>query len=180
MCGFTWGDVTVSIHAPARGATGLPSWAKGKGHAVSIHAPARGATAGPGPMEQINGFQSTPLREGRRRQCPCHSPLKMFQSTPLREGRRLDGLPVVAFQDVSIHAPARGATPRERASFPPKACFNPRPCARGDASMASLSLLSRMFQSTPLREGRRVLMVTAIDTQKFQSTPLREGRHWVR
>jgi len=34
----------------------------------------------------------------------------VFQSTPLREGRRKHSLPVVHLATVSIHAPARGAT----------------------------------------------------------------------
>jgi len=54
---------------------------------------------------------------------------------------------------VSIHAPARGATPFGNASYK-----------------------HRGFQSTPLREGRPVDEVDHGSGNKFQSTPLREGR----
>ncbi len=33
-----------------------------------------------------------------------------------------------------------------------------------------------LFQSTPLREGRRGLQASLAHTDVFQSTPLREGR----
>ncbi len=33
-----------------------------------------------------------------------------------------------------------------------------------------------MFQFTPLREGRRAVIVIAVHTAEFQFTPLREGR----
>ena len=76
-------------------------------------------------------FQSTPLREGRPMQTSAQRVRDMFQSTPLREGRRDLSLLILAKtsfnprpcargdaplryadprNDVSIHAPARGAT----------------------------------------------------------------------
>ena len=77
----------VSIHAPARGATGvrlLVYWQR----RVSIHAPARGAT-GPLALDVVMGkFQSTHPRGVR----------PLFTQA--------EGLKV----PVSIHAPARGAT----------------------------------------------------------------------
>jgi len=48
----------VSIHAPARGATGYKPFSRTHGH-VSIHAPARGATAIETGMTIIYEFQST-------------------------------------------------------------------------------------------------------------------------
>ena len=84
-----------------------------------------------------------------------HQPVRIrqFQSTPLREGRPGDKDPF-QISDVSIHAPARGATgfqaeawrnnqvsihaPARGATYPAHRLhrylfrFNPRPCARGD------------------------------------------------
>jgi len=98
---------------------------------VSIHAPARGATDRKTVFLPPSKFQSTPLREGRPWEGLIAHECSEFQSTPLREGRlvvldhfTLDG-------NVSIHAPARGATKQ----------------------IGPLSIVL-LFQSTPLREGR--------------------------
>jgi len=42
--------------------------------------------------------------------------------------------------------------------------------------MIALCLLALLFQSTPLREGRRYIDVDGNESWMFQSTPLREGR----
>ena len=186
----------VSIHAPARGATlkrrsprslvGFDPRPCARGDAatcatsdhrsiVSIHAPARGATAAAGVMIDALGVSihapargATSASAGRHRSC--HA----FRSTPLREGRP-DSEP--------SHATA-------------SASFDPRPCARGDAGIASRGSIP-MFRSTPLREGRlarrrrvRAVAVSihapargatvsahvACRSSEFRSTPLREGR----
>ena len=123
----------------------------------------------------VSSFQSTPLREGRPGRCPvCGSPTH-----------------------VSIHAPARGATPlvvpadhaaafqstplregrlsTDRRSSNDR-CFNPRPCARGDVQRGHGLIVGLPFQSTPLREGRPFRWYVVLDGRPFQSTPLREGR----
>jgi len=142
-------------------------------------------------------FQSTPLREGRRRapavmfyaytsfnprpcargDMNCDIPLAAvdaFQSTPLREGRLFPCVDVV-LRVVSIHAPARGATSAWSA-LDRLARFNPRPCARGDGHSIGFIIPSKLFQSTPLREGRRSPLCWYQKPSPFQSTPLREGR----
>ena len=80
---------------------------------------------------------------------------EQFQSTPLREGRHGEAVPDPLSLDVSIHAPARGATSGREGQVPSRGTFqstplregrpgrsgaaerctgfNPRPCARGDA-----------------------------------------------
>jgi hypothetical protein len=101
---------SVSIHAPARGATGATQDRFHLRH-VSIHAPVRGATAAKTTARVVKVFQSTRPRGAR----PCCSKPKCgrrfaFQSTRPR-GARPDSesvdTPVLI---VSIHAPARGAT----------------------------------------------------------------------
>ncbi len=120
----------VSIHAPARGAT------VGLGRAaiilpVSIHAPARGATAPVLALSQLNRFQSTRprgARPSRRRYVPGHpgfNPRAREGRDPIpgklnrpgsgfnpraREGRDCQSARPYGLSEVSIHAPARGAT----------------------------------------------------------------------
>ena len=78
----------ISIHAPARGATGCSNQRPGI-WTISIHAPARGATV------------LAPVAPAQKQK---------FQST-LPRGERLNRLVLVdTFVDISIHAPARGAT----------------------------------------------------------------------
>jgi len=80
-------------------------------YGVSIHAPARGATLillrgialqdGFNPRPRAGGdlilLRGIALQDG-------------FQSTPPRGGRRVRAYPRAKLVDVSIHAPARGAT----------------------------------------------------------------------
>src|SRR5690606_12861898 len=101
--------------------------------------------------------------------------------------------------EVSIRAPARGATEEVVVVSCDRQGFNPRPCARGDrnglgrrgARAVSIRAPARgatpvprpdlerraAFQSAPLREGRRSRRSSGTLTPQFQSAPLREGRH---
>ena len=145
----------VSIHAPARGATKPPprGW---YAEWVSIHAPARGATAVVVVLARVAG--------------------------------------------VSIHAPARGATitlwTRKRRG----GGFNPRPCTRGDETQArtdqrgdvsihaparGATLAARkgevfkLFQSTPLHEGRPCSWCGGSPPHSFNPRPCTRGDGWV-
>ena len=99
----------VSIHAPARGATAASSW-RWRRRNVSIHAPARGATTN-GAMSHacICGFNSR-TREG----CDHWEQLE-FRVTIGFNSRTREGCDGIEGErsglwEVSIHAPARGAT----------------------------------------------------------------------
>ena len=81
--------------------------------------------------------------------CQCFNP------RPCARGDRLGGNILGASLEVSIHAPARGATACHRDARRGRAGFNPRPCARGDNPSPLISTRLHLFQSTPLREGRR-------------------------
>ena len=128
--------------------------------AISIHAPPRGATdlVARGLMNP-DGFQFTPLREGRRDMPPFAAVPEVFQFTPLREGRRphkvhIRRFPIsihapprgaTALQDtyisidaISIHAPPRGATIMQSVNIYPMIDFNSRPSARGDPAFIFL------------------------------------------
>jgi len=150
---WRFGFHAVSIHAPARGATSVRCL-RVRLRNVSIHAPARGAT-----LLMLLFFILT-IRFNPR---PCArgdiinlliGGFSLFQSTPLREGRRNIGDAGKKPEIVSIHAPARGATPLRLSRAWATNGFNPRPCARGDISSVEKSLQMFQFQSTPLREGR--------------------------
>ena len=123
-------DRRISIHAPARGATIFrqnPIWYC----PISIHAPARGATYSCQRYADCNVFQST-LPRGERPNKLCRTwPVFVFQSTlprgerrpawrriilvrnfnpRSREGSDARYIRSVISPDISIHAPARGAT----------------------------------------------------------------------
>ena len=126
------GKNTISIHAPARGATrAMPR--EGGRLGISIHAPARGATAAAGNGKAIYRhfnprtregcdadvnvmcdwvitFQSTHPRGVRPPEDVSHETEGEFQSTHPR-GVRPHALAAIGAHDkISIHAPARGAT----------------------------------------------------------------------
>ena len=100
-----------------------------------------------------SAFQFTPLREGRRTRFLCCAHQFYFNSRPSARGDKY------ASQDekghiISIHAPPRGAT-----------------------KSSKRIVCCRLFQFTPLREGRLFLpLPSPIAGSKFQFTPLREGR----
>ena len=104
----------VSIHAPARGATrGHCQWSARD--VVSIHAPARGATAGYFTGRKVVMFQSTRPQGARPRYFRRCAVKSCCFNPRARKGRdcQLVPLPEVSVQ-VSIHAPARGATRAHR------------------------------------------------------------------
>ena len=186
----------ISIHAPPRGATPIPSHAREVLHfnsrssargdsllqkpspviRISIHAPPRGAT-----RERTKGviqelFQFTLLREGRLPHGHVVPPGTQFQFTPLREGRRAQMDEHAGNQAISIHAPPRGATikPSRTKRKPWKFQFTPlREGRRLAADMASFYNLISIH--APPRGA--TLTIDDISTASiFQFTPLREGR----
>ncbi len=145
--------VPVSIHAPAQGAT--RSRCPGRdGLRVSIHAPAQGATAAGTATRRPSWFQSTLPRRERR---PARSPGTSSVSFNPRSRAGSDDVLGLFSRggQVSIHAPAQGATcsrmfystrlhgfnPRSRAGsdcegrllLTRHSCFNPRSRAGSDA-----------------------------------------------
>ena len=168
----------VSIHAPARGATGksyLPlgsierfnprpraggdhiSSTAGLPHDVSIHAPARGATL----MTRIqklvpSSFNPRPRAGGDRSSSSRPGRHSMFQSTPPRGGRRWYSSGVPPRHYVSIHAPARGATKPTLADAACPMHVSIHAPARGATrAIAGCIDPSLSFQSTPPRGGRQ-------------------------
>ena len=158
----------VSIHAPARGATG-----HGRGHGpvqvVSIHAPARGATCPRKLADALHEFQSTRPQGARLAQELRHYAVYGVSIHAPARGATLAEDLRDAHRGVSIHAPARGATLRSR-STPHRRHVSIHAPARG-ATVAEFALaIVSLFQSTR-PQGARLLdeMDIAIE-QLFQST----------
>ena len=99
----------VSIHAPAWGATHSPTTLHRKA-SVSIHAPAWGATVKQYAPTPTPLFQSTHPHGVRLCMSPRRSWLLWFQSTHPHGVRQRVRSKCSYYHDVSIHAPAWGAT----------------------------------------------------------------------
>ena len=123
---------------------------------------------------------------------------KIFQFTPLREGRRKKWWDALDVERISIHAPPRGATFGRITTTFWTTYFNSRPSARGDLDgirhLVQLILISihapprgatpvgmailppKLFQFTPLREGRRNSLRGCVrPTSYFNSRPSARG-----
>ena len=143
----------VSIHAPAKGATGATELDDWTGRFQSTP-PRRGR---PDPSATLGGltvFQSTPPRRGRLGHEHPARGTRMFQSTPPRRGRQLRHRVRPEHAAVSIHAPAKGATTSRHYRGVVPAGFNPRPREGGDCGRATVDSPPPEFQSTPPRRGR--------------------------
>ena len=169
--------INISIHAPPRGATRLVEM-KTQEMNISIHAPPRGAT----PPNQRHfrafcnfnsrpsargdsaariwkfrhtAFQFTPLREGRQGTIPVEFTAHQISIHAPPRGATGEAQTVIEAQAISIHAPPRGATRLPLRLRRGRRYFNSRPSARGDTSALAIATGQKVFQFTPLREGRR-------------------------
>ena len=168
------GQLAVSIHAPARGATHLHSAIspstfqfqftplregrqgrrrpKGRYLLVSIHAPARGATFHIVKSSSPILFQFTPLREGRPDDYPELAEAVGFQFTPLREGRHI----VCLFHLLLLS-------------------FNSRPCERGDQAFWHCIYLSIVSIHAPARGATAAASCKETTLRCFNSRPCERG-----
>ena len=165
---------------------------------ISIHAPTRGATM----FFCIDGsrllFQSTLPREERPNFPALTAFFPVFQSTLPREERPVSDSVLARLCDISIHAPTRGATAALRPGCRLPAYFNPRSHERSDRRPCFSWIHLNYFnprshersddQRHPL--GHLVLSISihaptrgatsprpcSLSTSKFQSTLPREER----
>ena len=188
----------VSIHAPARGATGNQGFRK---LFIQVFQSTRPRGARPSLWATSCsrcGFQSTRPRGARQPGYQKHAHGEQFQSTRPRGARpaRRDYQP--AHRQVSIHAPARGATsflplteswmswfqstrPRGARHENDSAdkqllCFNPRAREGRDVVGCVNGLEVRMFQSTRPRGARPRPAMGKTAFMLFQSTRPRGAR----
>ena len=162
--------VKVSIHAPARGATKFGG-ARVEPYTVSIHAPARGATGQiVAMMKDHSSFNPRsrtgsdfPINFWRRRR-------ESFQSTlPHGERPEWPGWNLYG-HDVSIHAPARGATRLKNHAGTTQYCFNPRSRTGSDHPTCRSFSGGFSFQSTLPHGERPAIPHRRNGKRRFQST----------
>ena len=147
---------------------------------------------------EMDKFQFTPLREGRRTSADRRNEHGNFNSRPSARG----DVPAVQrrgrMENFNSRPSARGdslvlrrvsnrryfnSRPSARGDVRDGAVsgggnyFNSRPSARGDAESAATADAAKRFQFTPLREGRPQAPTPQLGgITIFQFTPLREGR----
>ena len=166
---------------------------------VSIHAPARGATGAAELDWHAETFQSTRPRGARPFLTRRGGRVKKFQSTRPRGARRQEKKRIHQEKNVSIHAPARGATmysftytplspwfqstrPRgARHALSPLLTayrrFNPRAREGRDHSERDRKAAWMEFQSTRPRGARPDRAAAKMLENTFQSTRPRGARH---
>ena len=150
----------ISIHAPARGATS-DTIVFEMSEIISIHAPARGATFN-GLVHVDDLFDFNPRsREGSDVAQAPNQCYHSYFNPRSREGSDSAGPPAAPPSAISIHAPARGATP----SFPARSrcCryFNPRSREGSDINKRLLPELREISIHAPARGATGVCGVSA-------------------
>ena len=120
-----------------------------------------------------------------------------FNSRPSARGDVLATGKMTIKENISIHAPPRGATTSQSTMFPAsspfqftplregrRSCFSPdcryrnfnsRPSARGDKNKAPDRKGKTIFQFTPLREGRHFCLLQLFPFWNFNSRPSARG-----
>ena len=168
----------ISIHAPPRGATTRHSAGRWCRH-FNSRPSARGDCLVAINFAKPRNFNSRPSARGDSFGAISAIVCK-FQFTPLREGRPYcdDEMKYVFL--ISIHAPPRGATVHGVCWGYWNLISIHAPPRGATVRLIHQSGL-RLFQFTPLREGRPGIFFHHIGKgSQFQFTPLREGRHNVR
>ena len=169
--------MTVSTHAPTKGATGrrLP---QDRHQIVSTHAPAKGATGGRRPRRAAPSRFNPRSREGSDHAVLAERfDLSEFQPTlPRRKrlpGRRRGSWWCACFNP----RPREGSDPSRHVPRFPRSGFNPRSREGSDGEDFLRQLTSEKFQPTLPRRERRSSRPVSNASTRFQPTlPRRERR----
>ena len=165
--------VYISIHAPARGATGEYN-TRDDGVVISIHAPARGATVLQGLQpKRAFDFNPRPREGGDHDQKYQQGEDEISIHAPAR-GATQRIQPGTAPLMISIHAPARGATRRSWRACRTYGNFNPRPREGGDGGGGQLLHLSGISIHAPARGATLTNRTASTSSVHFNPRP-REG-----
>ena len=185
----------ISIHAPPRGATRLPSCRTRRLHIsihapprgatflvrsilsaaiISIHAPPRGATTSrPTARASSTYFNSRPSARGDAFSSRPTSVSSEFQFTPLREGR-----PTCSRKPRSpLHFNSRPSARGDEVLCTPPANFNfnSRPSARGDGETRLQAHIREDFNSRPSARGDQTSRSNLPPPVYFNSRPSARG-----
>ena len=148
-------DAPISIHAPAKGATLHKSFS----HALLLYFNPRSR----------EGSDTTDA--GQRNSTADFNP----RSREGSDGKRTEAA-LVAFQ-ISIHAPAKGATRQQAHDLETHKNFNPRSREGSDSQFRSATLPKGISIHAPAK-GATTTLETTQQIPKFQSTlPRRERQH---
>ena len=170
----------ISIHAPAKGAT-IQNVHHRRGKQISIHAPAKGATSRGEVVADTLQYFNPRSREGSDLTITTFIPsLYLFQSTLPRRERHRNSVQRQCRYDISIHAPAKGATRTGRSYITYSNHFNPRSREGSDDDMTVSLAGGYAFQSTLPRRERPAHAALFTYQRTFQSTlPRRERRRQI-
>ena len=164
----------ISIHAPPRGATHTRRPASFP-PLISIHAPPRGATTARGWGKKRWKFQFTPLREGRQRCRSFPASSSHFNSRPSARGDGSGDWQDDHQGNFNSRPSARGdlSLPSATAAA---SDFNSRPSARGDFAKVKPYDKEYCISIHAPPRGATVAIQILCGLKIFQFTPLREGR----
>ena len=205
-----WGATTLVTWLVAQGWTFQSTRPRGARHAihnelrqgriVSIHAPAWGATrlifveacaavgfnprarvgrdlVGSLPLHGLDEFQSTRPRGARHGNKQCFiGPSEVSIHAPAWGATLAHSGGAAELFNVSIHAPAWGATALARLAFSAIRRFNPRARVGRDAGTAEIIIAKQRFQSTRPRGARLYAKRLNVPPSEFQSTRPRGAR----
>ena len=177
-----------------------PNTVRARRSAMFRSTPPRGGRPhSPRPMFALIPFRSTPPRGGRPPALALFADWRGFDPRPREGGDDQDLVPLDPAHDVSIHAPARGATAGAALSTVCIGCFDPRPREGGDADVTrTINMMREVSIHAPARgatvryviedgnnwvsihapaRGATILRnLTHVTAQVFRSTPPRGGR----
>ena len=121
----------------------------GASEGVSIHAPAWGATVAGLKTERTGVFQSTHPHGVRRKATEAKTVLRVFQSTHPHGVRHQTSLSGQFGTNVSIHAPAWGATVQSYRWYKHNQSFNPRTRMGCDERLAQKTVVQSVSIHAP-------------------------------
>jgi len=190
--------LTVSIHAPAWGATNRYTLVTDEQRCFNPRARVGRDLIAHLVLQTSSSFQSTRPRGARRRvlllssistRVSIHAPawgatggedgfaVRVISFNPRARVGRDNGLKRISSAFiVSIHAPAWGATAARALELPRGRCFNPRARVGRDRALELETLAIQMFQSTRPRGARLSSRHWSTAWQAFQSTRPRGAR----
>ena len=171
-------QIQISIHAPAKGATGYAQDRQGA-RQISIHAPAKGATFMPDFSSRFRNYFNPRSREGSDAHWLPHCSWSRNFNPRSREGSDPHGHGLTVRRGHFNPRSREGSDLAQKAVFRPQGYFNPRSREGSDCACSPQGWRHQPFQSTlPRRERPDNAKVIGAQNLTFQSTlPRRERRY---